>query len=274
MTSSDFPLPVFRIMGIVNCTPDSFSDGGLFTTPRQAIRHGLSLARQGADIIDIGAESTRPGAADIQQEDEWGRLEPVLSQLLKELPSHISVSIDTRKPGLMIRAADMGVRYINNVAGLAGSSVLKRLSTFPGLRYIAMHMHRQPANMQTAPLIGAAAVSEVSDFFRQAADKLAEAGFKPGHCYFDPGIGFGKDDQANLMLMGHTPAFSKDYNMVLGVSRKSWLGRCLELPEPQTRDAPSKIAEIALAFAGASIIRTHDVRSLNRLRRIVYKMPK
>lgn len=261
--------PPFKIMGIVNCTPDSFSDGGQFSSSQQAIEHALQLCMDGADIIDLGAESTRPGASVVTTEEEWNRLLPVLSGLKRHLPSGAKISIDTRKPDLMIRCAEIGVDFINNVKGVPPFPQLSRLSTFSGLSIIAMHMHECPEIMQKQPLSGKHALSAFQSFLLSSSESLSQAGFDPEQQFFDPGIGFGKDDQANVLLMANIPVYAKKYNMVVGVSRKSWLGRCLNIPEPVMRDAPSKIAELALALAGARIIRTHEVKTLNRLRRLL-----
>ena len=264
------PAP-FKIMGILNCTPDSFSDGGRFVHVDSAIRHACQLVEDGADIIDIGAESTRPGAVEISAGLEWERLKPILIQLQKELPAHIAISVDTRKPDTMLKAADSGVQFINNVNGLAPGPVLRCLAGYRDLSYIAMHMHKCPQTMQIIPLEGLAAIEKVDTFFSDANRELQKNGFSQDRLWFDPGIGFGKSDQVNLCLMARTPEYSKHYKMVLGVSRKSWIGRCLGISDPESRDHPSKIAELSLALSGAKIIRTHEVKNLAQLRDVVYK---
>ncbi len=258
-------------MGIVNITPDSFSDGGCFLSPQAAITQAMKLIEDGADSIDLGAESARPGARPISCDLEWQRLAPVIAALRPRLPQHCRLSIDTTKPELMRRALGEGVTIINNTRGLVDPASLQAIAAYPAVSYIAMHCHGNPTTMQVKPLHGEQAIGTVEEFFTRSTLTLQQAGFREAAIFMDPGIGFGKTDQANLRLMAHTPQFAQRYQLVLGVSRKSWLGRLLELPAAELRDAPSKIAEFTLGLAGAKIIRTHEVRSLARLRQVYTK---
>ncbi len=260
----------FRIMGIVNVTPDSFSDGGLYASPAQAFEQCLRLVDAGADYIDLGAESTRPGAAALTAQAEWQRLQPVFERLgQRDLGARISV--DTRNTATMVKAVAAGARMINNVAGLVDDPTLKHLAGIEAMEYVAMHMAGTPANMQQHPLNGAEAVEKVESFFATATEKLLAAGFGSDQIWVDPGIGFGKTDPANLRLLAMTKSWSDRFNLVLGVSRKSWIGRSLNVPLAQDRDKPSKLLELGLWISGAKLIRTHDVRGLGELRNLLQR---
>lgn len=252
------------IMGVINVTPDSFSDGGSFHDPTAAIRHARQLLADGADILDIGAESTRPGATPLSESEEWLRLKPVLEGLRRELPQAV-LSLDTRKSGLMLTGAALGVALINDVEGARDPATLKALAGFPGLSYLCMHMHQTPQTMQSQPLDGSGAVGVVTAFFDDRFKALRDAGFPPECIWMDPGFGFGKTDAGNACLMRAVPAFADRYNLAIGVSRKGFLGRTLSIKEPRDRDAASKTLEFGLACAGARMIRTHDVARLKKL---------
>ncbi len=253
-----------QIMGVVNVTPDSFSDGGSYLDPEHAIQHCLSLIEDGADIIDIGAESSRPGSAPVSPETEWQRLGPVLDKL-SELKLCSKLSIDTRHDQTMLRAAEYGIGWINNIAGLARDETMKHLANKQNLKYIAMHMRGLPSSMQRSPLKGPEAVYEVDKSLSSYYGKLKTLGFSDDRIYLDPGIGFGKDDQANFQLLGHTLKLAKKRNVLIGVSRKSFIGRALNIDNPVERDAASKMLELGLALGGVSIIRTHQVGTLKLL---------
>ena len=257
----------FLIMGIVNVTPDSFSDGGCFVNPNHALHHCVNLIEEGADILDIGAESTKPNAAFITEEEEWNRLYPVLQKLSKENLGQTKISVDTRRPIIMKRAIDLGVHCINHIVTTPLSSSLMYLLARTKTHYIATHISKTPQNMQSSPLKRKEALSKVNDFFSDYYQTLITHGLSSKHIFFDPGIGFGKTDSANLHLMKHTINFSKRYNIAIGVSRKSWIGRLLHIEHPMQRDSASKLMELGLAFLGASIIRTHEVNRLFNLRK-------
>ena len=237
----------------------------------KAYSRAYQLAEDGADLIDVGAESSRPGAAPVSLELEWRRLCPVLKRLRKNLPEDIKVSVDTYKPELMRRAAAEGVDFINNIRGLADMETLQYLASLEHISYLAMHKKGEPKNMQSAPLEASEAMNEVSSFFLHAHKSLTACGFKQDRIWLDPGIGFGKSDPANLVLMQNTPKFAKKFNLAFGISRKSQIGRLLNLENPADRDAPSKMAEIGLILAGARLVRTHEVASLVRFRNIFSK---
>lgn len=259
-------LPQFKIMAAVNLTTDSFSDGGLYYESKKALKHIEELIECGADYIDLGAESTRPGAHSVSLEDEWKKLDTILTVLEKRDLGSVKISIDTRKPEIMRRLLDRNIHMINHVTDDMLSSELLNAMANRGLDYIAMHIYKNPENMQKNPLGEEEALKEVHSFFKNYQKKLLACGFKKEAIWFDPGIGFGKTDRANFSLMNEIKNFSKDYNIAIGISRKSFMGRTLGIKNPMERDKPSKLLEVALSFLGAKIIRTHNVRDLSTFR--------
>jgi len=254
------------IMGVINVTPDSFSDGGRYLSPEAALKQAERLIEEGADILDLGGESTKPGAAAVSEEEEWSRLEPVLKVLAKKPRSHpVLLSIDTQKPGIMIRAADLGATMVNNVGGLADDDTLATLARYPGMHYLAMHMHGTPETMQRHPLRAGEAVRAVDYFFGEAQERLSRAGFSRDRIWLDPGVGFGKTDAGNVQLMARIPTWAAKHQVAIGVSRKSLIGRTLAIADAAERDPPTKTLELGLTIAGAKLVRTHDVARLRKL---------
>ena len=255
-------LPRPLILGVINATPDSFSDGGAIDGPLASRQRAIALLESGASYVDLGAESTRPGAKSISTGEEWGRLEPILKEL-KRASLASQVSIDTRHSETMMRAVEMGCAMINCVGEIPDADVLKRLVDLnPNLHFVATHMHGEPKSMQANPLSAKSVVKRVEAFFESAEADLKTSGFKDGHIWLDPGIGFGKTDGANIKLFMSIPNWARRYQIACGVSRKSLLGRISGEDEPQKRDGISKIAEIACLLAGTRMIRTHDVAGL------------
>lgn len=255
----------FKIMGIVNITPDSFSDGGRYFDSKSALKKAVQLIEYGADIIDFGAESTRPGAAEVSVEAEWNRLGPVLKEICTwNAPAKIS--IDTRNRDIIRRGIDLGVSFINNVSGLADDDTLKIIASQQNVSYIAMHMHQKPATMQKEPLKASEITHVIDKFSRKTEEDLLAAGFSKDRVWIDPGIGFGKTVSANLKILAHIQKLTKKYNVAIGVSRKSWIGKLLDIESPDARDVPTKMAELFMIFAGVGIIRTHDVKTLSKIR--------
>lgn len=254
------------IMGIVNITPDSFSDGGKYLDPNAAYEHAAKLVEEGADIIDLGAESSRPDAQFINIEEEWKRLLPIL-KLLEDNPLPVKISIDTNKPEVMRRLTDFNVHIINDIKGGADSETLEHLAK-KDLYYLAMHMHGTPEFMQKSPLSSGSALIEVNNFYKNTQKKLTDIGFNKEKIWLDPGIGFGKSDAANIQLLADSIQKARNYNLVMGISRKSFMGRLLDIKDPTGRDAPTKMLELSFIFAGVKVIRTHDVSRLYRLREL------
>ncbi len=255
------------IMGVVNITPDSFSDGGQYASPAKAIAKALELAEQGAHVIDLGAESSRPGAQPVSLDEEWSRLEPVINGLIGK--SGIKLSIDSYKPEIMLRSAQLGCQYINDINGRADKSTLAQLGSNAGLSYIAMHKFGDPKSMQDSPLKGAEAISQIDSFFDQTHKDLLGAGFEKENIWLDPGIGFGKTDEANALVIANCSRWAEEYQLTLGVSRKSFIGRALGIDSPVDRDPASKMLEFGLACMGVQMIRTHEVSKLNNLLRLL-----
>ncbi len=255
----DLTMP--KIMGIVNLTPDSFSDGGQFNATSSAIAHCEQLIKQGADILDLGAESTRPGATALALEDEWQRLQPVLSVALT---FNIPISIDTYKPEIMARALDCGADIINDVWALRQPASTHSLNAeqvvarHPNCGVCLMHMHRQPTDMQQLPMQGNV-VEQVQDFLQSRAQRLVDLGIHANRITLDPGIGFGKTVDQNFALLSQQALFlDLGYPILAGWSRKSSLGSVTGL-EVQDRLLPSVVAAVLALERGAKIVRVHDV---------------
>ncbi len=261
------------IMGILNVTPDSFSDGGQFNTPAQAIDHFETLLSDGAAIIDIGAESTRPGAADVDDDEEWGRLEPILNYATKT-KQIARISVDTRKFSVMERAVKLGVGMVNVVGPLPEDRLLRKLSSYnSGLSFVACHMHGTPQTMQLNPLGPGSAMKRVLAYFESSCDELIDAGFKKENIFLDPGIGFGKTDAANLQLLRASATFARDYRLALGVSRKGFISRLIGNDGMEARDGASKAIEAGALLSGIQLIRTHNVRQLRPILNLLRDIP-
>lgn len=249
-----FPRPAL-VMGVVNVTPDSFSDGGHFFDSAAAVAHAEELAAQGADIIDVGGESTRPGAAPVDEAEELRRIIPVLEKLTARLKR--PVSIDTMKPAVARAALQAGASIVNDVAANRPDNAMWRLVAETGAGYIAMHMQGTPASMQAAPAY-TDVVREVREFFAERLERMAGAGVKAEQVVLDVGIGFGKTVGHNLQLLGALRSFTNlGRPLALGVSRKSFLGK---LAGNGMERLPGALACTVLAAgAGVQIFRTHDV---------------
>jgi dihydropteroate synthase len=243
-------------MGVLNVTPDSFSDGGKFVHPADAIAHGKRLADEGAALVDVGGESTRPGAEPVPAADELARVAPVLEGL-----AGIPLSIDTSKASVARRALELGAELVNDVTALRGDRELARVVAESGSYLCLMHMQGTPGTMQVAPRYGDV-VSEVAAFLEERLAVAVAAGIPESYICLDPGIGFGKTPDQNLELIRRLDALvAIGRPIVVGFSRKSTLGRVLGDPEAGTGTMPASIgAAIAAYERGASILRVHDVR--------------
>ncbi len=253
-----------KIMGVINVTPDSFSDGGKYSSLEHALAKLQNLIDDGADIIDIGAESSRPGASPISEDEEWQRLLPLLQEIKAQFPSlRTPLSLDTYKPGIMRKALAYDISYINNIFGLCDSATLKTLATHSNIHYIAMHLHGKPENMQEAPMLGSLTARALDDFAVKTTEALEKAGFTSHRIYLDPGIGFGKTDSANLIALDWSLAQAKNHQLMLGISRKGFLSRIYDPAlSPPDRDSISKALETSFILNRVSIIRTHEVKTL------------
>jgi dihydropteroate synthase len=252
-----FPRPTL-VMGIVNVTPDSFSDGGKFFDPDQAVAHALELAARGADILDIGGESSRPGAAPVGAAEELHRVIPVLEQLAAQV--RIPLSIDTMKPAVAHAALQAGASIVNDVAaGSRGTddAMWKVVAEFRA-GYICMHAQGTPQTMQANPVY-TDVVSEVGAFFSDRLERLRAGGVPADQVVLDVGIGFGKTVEHNLQLLAGLRRFKTwQRPLLLGVSRKSFIGRLLDADVAARLPASLACAVLAVA-SGVQIIRTHDV---------------
>ena len=245
-----------RVMGIVNVTPDSFSDGGQHATTVAALRHAERLVKEGADILDIGGESTRPGAPLVSLEEEWARIAAVLEGALQ---LGVPVSVDTHKAEVMRRALDLGVDIVNDVRALCAPQALEVVAAHRSCGVCLMHMQgNSPADMQQSTDY-TDVVEQVRDFLKARMDALHQAGIDPERVTLDPGIGFGKAPEHNLELMRRQPELlSLGRPLLLGWSRKSTLGHLTGRPVSE-RLAASLAAGLASLQHGAAILRVHDV---------------
>jgi dihydropteroate synthase len=250
-----FPRPTL-VMGIVNVTPDSFSDGGKFFSPAKAVAHALELVAQGAEILDIGGESTRPGAEPVSEAEELRRVVPVVKKLAARVK--IPLSIDTMKPAVARAALDAGASIVNDVAAnRSGDAMWKIIAEFRA-GYVCMHAQGSPRTMQKNPAYQNV-VREVGGFFRERLKKLNAAGISSDQVVFDPGIGFGKTLEHNLELLANLRCFTKlKRPLLLGVSRKSFIGKLLGATLNERLPASLACATLAVAD-GVQIIRAHDV---------------
>jgi dihydropteroate synthase len=253
------------VMGVVNLTPDSFSDGGMFSGPRAAVEHALRLVEEGADILDIGGESTRPGSDPVPLEEELSRVMPVVEELaeLTDTP----ISIDTTKAEVARRALDAGCAMVNDISAMRLDGDMLPLVVERGVPFCLMHMQGMPKDMQVEPHYDDV-VGEISQFLRERAEAALEAGADPANIILDPGIGFGKNLQHNLEILRRLGEFkSLGYPILLGPSRKSFIGAILDLPVDQRVEGTA--AAVALGIVnGADIVRVHDVRQMVRVARV------
>lgn len=257
----DLDLSQPRIMGIVNLTPDSFSDGGLYTETSQALRHAEQLLKEGADILDVGAESTRPGAAVVPQDQELARLEPFLNVAVRW---QVPISVDTSKPEVMRTVLDWGVDIINDIWALRQPGALEVVAAHPGCGVCLMHMHQDPQTMQTRTMTGDA-LTEVEAFLRERLNAVLSLGVSASRVVLDPGIGFGKTVAQNFQLLaGQADLQRLCFPLLAGWSRKSALGAALardgQVPAPAQRKVASVAAALLAVERGASVLRVHDVR--------------
>jgi dihydropteroate synthase len=249
-------------MGIVNVTPDSFSDGGRHDSVEAAVAHGLQLVAEGADILDVGGESTRPFSAPVALDEELRRVSDVVERLAAE--SGVPVSIDTSKAAVAARAISLGAEIINDVTGLEGDPDMLRVARESGAGVCAMHMQGTPQTMQIAPQYGDV-VAEIHAYLAARRDALLAAGIRQENICLDPGIGFGKTHAHNRELMAHAKRFlDLGTPILVGHSRKGFIGKAVEqaLGRPASRDeldAATATAACDLAAQGIQIIRVHAV---------------
>jgi dihydropteroate synthase len=250
-------LTVPQVMGIVNVTPDSFSDGGAHATAQAAVRHAAELIAQGATILDIGGESTRPGSPAVPLADELARVLPVVRELVR---LGVPISVDTYKPAVMQAVLDLGADIVNDIWALRQTGALEVVAQHPSCGVCLMHMHRDPQTMQAAPMVGDV-VPAVVDFLVERAQALRAGGVASERIVLDPGIGFGKTVAQNFALLARQrELLGAGYPVLAGWSRKSSLGAVTGIEAAGARMVPSVAAALLAVERGAAIVRVHDVR--------------
>lgn len=248
----DLSAPV--VMGVLNVTPDSFSDGGRFAARDAALKHAGDMIAAGAEIIDIGGESTRPGAAPVSVTEELDRVIPVVEAITAEYD--VVISVDTSTPEVMRDSAAYGAGLINDVRALQRAGALQAAAA-TGLPVCLMHMQGEPGSMQQAPVYRDV-IAEVRQFLRSRVDACVAAGIRRDLLLLDPGFGFGKNDEHNLALLAALPQLAEDGPVLAGLSRKSMIGRLLGRPVEDRLIGSVTLALLA-AQRGARILRVHDV---------------
>jgi dihydropteroate synthase len=248
------------VVGILNVTPDSFSDGGDFLDPEAAAEHAVAMLDEGAGVLDLGGESTRPGSDPVSQKEEIQRVIPVLERILAVRPDAV-VSIDTYRAGTATAALEAGARLVNDVTALRGDSSMASVVREASCPVILMHMQGEPKSMQKEPHY-TDVVREVRDFLAQRAGYAVAAGIRPENVIVDPGIGFGKNLEHNLVLLRNLDAVvDLGFPVLIGASRKSFVGRITGTQEARER-VFGTVATTVLAYGqGATFFRVHDVRA-------------
>jgi len=250
-----FPRPTL-VMGIVNVTPDSFSDGGRYFDSVAAVQHGLELVSEGADIIDVGGESTRPNAKPVTEEEELRRVLPVIEQLARQVK--VPISVDTQKPTVARAALEAGASIVNDIAANRNDTEMWQVVAQARAGYVAMHMQGRPETMQISPVYQDV-VREVGEFFSDRLRRLEQAGVRAEQVVLDVGFGFGKTLDHNLELLAALNRFTRfERPLLLGVSRKSFIGKLLGL-EMEERLPAALACSCWSVHAGAQLVRTHDV---------------
>ena len=257
------------VMGILNVTPDSFSDGGKFYSTNDAFNHALKMIQDGADIIDIGGESTRPGADSLDEDEEMSRIIPVIQALRKE--SDILLSIDTYKSSVAEKAIEAGANIINDISGLCFDPKMVSLVADKNVPVVIMHIKGTPKTMQENPVYGDL-IGELKAFFLKQIQLAKKNGVKQSQMILDPGIGFGKKYDDNFTILNQLNEICNlGYPVMIGPSRKSFIGQTLDLP-PGDRVEGTAAAVSAGILNGARIVRVHDVKAMKRVVTITEKI--
>ena len=256
------------VMGIVNVTPDSFSDGGLHAGADDAVAHGLRLAAEGADILDIGGESTRPGSDPVAVDQELERVVPVVAGLREAAPAGVALSVDTRRPTVARAAIDAGASIVNDVTAAADPAMLE-VARDTGAGLVLMHMLGEPKTMQDDPTYDDV-VAEVLDFLAHRLGAAVAAGLERDRLCVDPGIGFGKNLAHNLALLRDIEAFEQlRVPVLVGASRKRFIGQLTGVDDPAERVEGTAGAVAWCAAHGVDVVRVHDVLQMARVIRVV-----
>lgn len=254
-----------HIMGILNVTPDSFSDGGLYLDTEKAVERALEIEKEGADIIDIGGESTRPGAIPLSPEEELSRVIPVIERLKSILK--IPISIDTYKAPVAKEAIQAGASIINDISGLRYDPDMASVASEYGVPVVIMHIKGTPRDMQVNPVYQDL-IGEILDYLKEGISIALKAGVDESRIIVDPGIGFGKTVEHNLEIINRLDEFkSLGMPILFGPSRKSFIGKILDLPVDNRLEGTAAAVAIGI-IKGADIVRVHDVRSMVRVARM------
>ncbi|MEW6067587.1 MAG: dihydropteroate synthase [Nitrospirota bacterium] len=254
------------IMGILNVTPDSFSDGGLYFDKSTAVRRAIEMVEEGADIIDIGGESTRPGSEPVTIEEELRRTIPVIEEIVKEI--NIPISIDTYKADVAKRAIDAGASIINDISGLRFDPMMPDIASEYKVPIVIMHIKGTPRHMQKSPYYEAL-IPEIMDYLREGIRLALESGIPEDKIIIDPGIGFGKTFEHNLEIINRLGEFTfLEKPLLIGVSRKAFIGRILgDVPVTERLEGTAAAAAIAI-MNGANIVRIHNVKEMVRVAKV------
>jgi dihydropteroate synthase len=254
------------IMGILNVTPDSFSDGGLYFDKKRAVEHAIRMEEEGADIIDIGGESTRPGSDPVPVKEEIRRVVPVIEELSKKIK--VPISIDTYKADVARAALSAGASMVNDISGLRFDPEMSLTVARYNVPVVIMHIKGTPKNMQENPTY-TALIPEIMDYLREGIEIARKAGISEDKIIIDPGIGFGKTVEHNLEIINRLNEFAGfEKPILLGPSRKSFIGRMLgDLPVTERLEGTAAAVAIGI-FNGANIVRVHDVKAMVRVARI------
>jgi dihydropteroate synthase len=255
-----------HLMGILNVTPDSFSDGGNFFKTEEAVRQGLKLAEEGADIIDVGGESTRPGSEPVTVEEELRRVIPVIEELAKR--TDVPISIDTYKSKVAKEALDSGARMVNDISALRFDPEMKNVVAYYKIPVALMHIKGTPKNMQDNPFYENV-VEEIKDYLEESMKIAKDAGIEEEKILIDPGIGFGKTLEDNLKILKNLKKFTElGKPLLIGVSRKSFIGKILDLAVEERLEGSLAVLAVSI-MNGANILRVHDVKESKRVARLV-----
>ena len=253
------------IMGILNVTPDSFSDGGCYLGVAAAINHAKEMAKDGADVIDVGGESSRPGASPASAEEELARVLPVVEGLADEIS--VPISIDTCKSEVARRALETGAHIVNDITALQGDAEMAKVVAEMGAGVILMHMRGTPRTMQQSPVYDDV-VSDISSWLQRRIEYAETEGIPPDRIVVDPGIGFGKTVDHNLEILRRLDEFHHlNKPVLIGTSRKSFIGKILDLPVNSRIEGTAATITWAIAH-GADMVRVHDVKTMRRVARM------
>ncbi|MEK7293884.1 MAG: dihydropteroate synthase [Nitrospirota bacterium] len=255
------------VMGVLNVTPDSFSDGGRYLDPGAAVKHALEMVDEGADLIDIGAESSRPGAEPVPEAEELRRLIPVVQEVCRRVS--VPVSVDTTKAAVVRAAIDAGAAMVNDISACRADPAMPAVVAETGAGLVLMHMQGTPQTMQQAPCYGSV-VDDVRDFLHARMQAAVQAGVAADHILLDPGIGFGKNLDHNLTLLARLDALqSLGRPILVGVSGKAFVGEVLGRRTDDRLMGTAAAVAIAV-FRGAGVVRVHDVKAMQDVVRMVY----